>query len=135
MRFRRAPKAKLGIDMTPLIDVVFLLLIFFMVSTTFVANPGIKVNLPTASSQPISEKPETLEVTLTKGNRVYLNGQEVDLKNLKSGLSTLAEGKTPPGLLIRADGDVPHRQVVTVMDQAHQVGITQLSIATTQPER
>ena len=130
MRFKRSTKAKDGIDLTPLIDVVFLLLIFFMISTTFVANPGIKVKLPEASTKPITQKPETIEVTLTKEHRLYLNGQEVDSKNLASSLKQLQHGKTVSPLLIRADGQVRHAMVVYVMDQAHSVGITQLSIAT-----
>jgi len=134
MRFRRNQKPKLGIELTPLIDVVFLLLIFFMVSTTFVANPGIKVNLPEASSRPVSEKPETIEITLTKEKRVYLGGQEVALEGLKSGLAERVKQQgEAPSLLIRADGEVAHAQVVFVMDQAYQVGISQLSIATTEP--
>ena len=135
MKFKPQNKPKAGIDLTPLIDVVFLLLIFFMISTTFVSSPGIKVNLPEASTRPLTQKPEALEVTVTAEQRLYLNGQEVDPKHLNERLKEQSRNQENPALLIRADGDVQHRMVVFVMDQAHLVGIKQLSIATIDKER
>ncbi|OGH04279.1 MAG: hypothetical protein A2600_11050 [Candidatus Lambdaproteobacteria bacterium RIFOXYD1_FULL_56_27] len=130
MRFKERQKPKIGMDLTPLIDVVFLLLIFFIVSTTFVANPGILVNLPKASARPVAQKPETIEVTLTQDHRIYLEGQEVAPGQLQDELVALTQGKGTPGLIIRADGAAQHQRVVEIMDAAYKAGVTRLSVAT-----
>ncbi|MDT8446925.1 MAG: biopolymer transporter ExbD [bacterium] len=134
MKFRQKTKPSLGIEITPLIDVVFLLLIFFMISTTFVAQPGIQVDLPQASARPDAQKPESLDLTLTKEHRIYLNGQELAPDQLLARLKAAPGGKDR-SLVIRADGLAQHRMVVFVMDQAHQAGIGKLSVATIERER
>lgn len=134
MRFRRNRKPVMGIEITPLIDVVFLLLIFFMLSTTFVSQPGIKVDLPQASVRPEATKPETLEVILTADHRLYLNGSELAPKALKERLA-LSKGGEKRQVIIRADGAAQHKMVVFVMDAAHQAGISKLSVATVPRER
>ncbi|OGQ33894.1 MAG: hypothetical protein A3F16_04660 [Deltaproteobacteria bacterium RIFCSPHIGHO2_12_FULL_43_9] len=131
MNFRKKG-AKSGlekIDLTPMIDVVFQLLIFFMVSTTFIVTPGLKLNLPEASNADTVEQTQDLTVELKADNTLYLNKSPVDIKNLESDLRSLAAGKDPT-LIIKADGTVSHSSVVEVMDVARKVGLKKLAIAT-----
>lgn len=120
--------------MTPLIDVVFLLLIFFMISTTFITNPGIKVQLPLASSKStINTKP--IEVVITRENRIFLDGKSLSLERLQETIIQKKRGSIKDQVLIlKADGQVQHRLVVNVLDIAKQAGIKKLSIAT-EPKR
>lgn len=117
------------IDLTPMIDIVFQLLIFFMVSTTFIVTPGLKLNLPEASNADTVEQTQDLTIELKADNTLYLNKTPVDLKNLEADLRSLAAGKDPT-LIIKADGTVSHSSVVDVMDVARKVGLKKLAIAT-----
>jgi len=133
MQFRRHKAKASLIDVTPLIDVIFLLLIFFMVSTTFITAPGIHVNLPTASSKTVPDQKKPLEFIITEDNKLYLNGRTVAKPQLKAELAAAREKSSETALVIKADGKVPHQLVVDVMDAAKQVGIHKLSIATRFP--
>lgn len=133
MNFGRKGGARRGdsdkIDLTPMIDVVFQLLIFFMVSTTFIVTPGLKLNLPEASNADTVEQTQDLTIELKADNTLYLNKSRVDLQNLESDLKSLAAGKDPT-LIIKADGNVSHSSVVEIMDVARKVGLKKLAIAT-----
>lgn len=135
MNFRRHRRREdLGVDITPLIDVVFLLLIFFMVSTTFEQPAALKVDLPEASAverQP--EIPNRLELVIAADGRMYLNDQElVDdrVETIKAAFAQQAGDDRSLPLILRADRETPHHFVVTVMDVAAQLGFVNLSIAT-----
>jgi biopolymer transport protein ExbD len=130
MQFRKRRSSPLNIDITPLIDVIFLLLIFFMISTTFINTTGIQIELPTTVSQPKPEKQKTLEIAITAQQQFFFNGQPIKQKQLKSALVKAKQGISQNGLIIRADGKVQHRWVVFVMDTAKQAGIHKFSIAT-----
>lgn len=117
------------IDLTPMIDIVFQLLIFFMVSTTFIVTPGLKLNLPEASNTDTVEQTQDLTIELKSDNTLYLNKSLVDIQNLESDLKALTAGKDPT-LIIKADGSVSHSSVVEVMDVARRVGLKKLAIAT-----
>lgn len=128
MRFKRHLTLKKGqLDIVPLIDVVFLLLIFFMLTSSFVSQPGIKINLPRAvTSEAILEK--NLIITITEGNVIYLNRQVINLKELLPKLKQAAkEGKS---LFIKADRDVSLGKIVEVWDFCRDAGITKINIAT-----
>ncbi len=119
------------ITLTPLIDVVFLLLIFFMVSTTFVRRAELQVELPEATAQGVS-KEKALEVAIDAQGHYFVNGQrlpEASLPALKAAMAQ-AMGEGQPPLVISADARTPHQAVVTALDAARQLGITRLSIAT-----
>lgn len=124
----------MSIDITPLVDVIFLLLIFFMVSTTFITAPGIHINLPTVSAKLKAEKKKSFEVSINEKNQFYFNGKSIKKRYLKNALIKAKKEGWTGSLLIRADGRVQHQQVVFVMDIAKQVNINKLSIAT-QPKR
>ena len=138
MRFRRPPIEELEVNLTPLIDVVFLLLIFFMVSTTFQKESQISLQLPRASNAETDTVPDSVEVLINAAGRFYVNEQELlqsDVGTLQSALFKLTNGKRDIPLTIRADGQTPHQAVVIAMDAAAKLGIQQLSIATSQDER
>jgi biopolymer transport protein ExbD len=122
------------VDLTSLIDVVFLLLIFFMVSTTFEHQAVLKVDLPEASTveAPI-EQADRLELVIDDSGRMYLNDQQLvdsDARTLRAAFEQAAgEDRTLP-LILRADRETPHHFVVTAMDVAGQLGFRNLSIAT-----
>ena len=129
MQFRKRVKKQIGLEMTPLIDVVFLLLIFFMLTTTFMQNPEIRVDLPDSGAKPSAKPPRIIEISISKDHHLHLQGKAVPASRLKTALEILIRHEPRP-LLIMADGKARHEMVVYVMDQASQVGISQISVAT-----
>ena len=123
-------------SLTPMIDVVFLLLIFFMISTTFERQAALKIALPEASAvADSSEQPERLEFVLDPDGRIYLNdSQLVDSRpaTIRAALEQTAGETRDLAVVVRADAQTPHHYVVTVMDVTGQLGFTRLSIATQQ---
>ena len=124
------------VNLTPLIDVVFLMLIFFMVSTTFLKESDLQVVLPQASGQPQEALPDVVELHIDAEGQYVLNGEK--LLNTQTNTVRLAlervfaEGERP--LVIRADKNTAHQAVVTAFDAAGQAGISRVSIATTPDE-
>ena len=118
------------INLTSLIDVVFLLLIFFMVSTTFVTSPGIEVDLPRSSADTILQEQEDLHVWMTDAGSVYVDKAPVDFEGLKTVFEKRALQDPSTLVIIEADTNVDHGQVVGVMDLARSVGLERLAIAT-----
>ena len=137
MRFRSMATEEVHINLTPLIDVVFLLLIFFMVTTTFNRYAELKIQLPEASADPQQKQEILVELVIDSAGRYYINGQAVvntQPKTLIAALRKAVEGSQNPTMIIRADARTPHQSVVTAMDSANRVGISRLSIATTKVE-
>jgi len=122
------------VDLTSLIDVVFLLLIFFMVSTTFERQAVLKVDLPEASLvEDRVEMPDSLELVIDGEGRMYLNNQRLidsDARTIRAAISQQAGENRNIPLILRADRQTPHHHVVTAMDVAAQLGFSNLSIAT-----
>jgi biopolymer transport protein ExbD len=124
---------RVDINLTPLIDVVFLLLIFFMVSTTFDRHAKLKVELPEASAKPAQVQQEPVVIAIdAKGNYFIDDRQLVNtkLETLKIALRKTVADKEDVSLVLRADAKTPHQAVVRAMDAASQLGLTRLSIAT-----
>ena len=120
-------KALATIDIAPLIDVVFLLLIFFMLTSSFITEPGIEVNLPRAvTSEAIEEK--NIVVTVTSENVLYIDGQVVTLQELTARLRRGHDEEK--ALFIRADRRASVGRIVEVWDLARDVGIPRVNIAT-----
>ena len=117
------------IDIAPLIDIVFQLLIFFMLTSSFVMQPGIKVNLPKAVTSE-TVKFENIEILVTAENVTYLNGKVVTTQELKSLLKQAAKREQP--ILIKADRRAYLGRVVEIWDLARDLGVTQVNIATNQ---
>jgi biopolymer transport protein ExbD len=122
------------VDLTSLIDVVFLLLIFFMVSTTFEHQAVLKVDLPEASAiEAPSEEEERLELVIDNTGLMFLNDQQLidsDARTLRAAFEQAAGDRRDLPLILRADRETPHHFVVTAMDVAGQLGFRNLSIAT-----
>lgn len=134
MNLRPSRRTEPDVNLTPLIDVVFLLLIFFMVSTTFRKESELKIDLPEASPQPLTvAEQQPLEIAIDASGRYFINGQALADKQadtLKEALAKQADGRRDESLLIRADAETPHQAVVTAMDVAGQLGFKHLAIPT-----
>lgn len=133
MNLRKFRRDELNINLTPLIDVVFLLLIFFMVTTTFREESEIEINLPQASKEPMEPMGEPMEVLIDRDGRFYVDRNLVintQLDTLKRALRKATGDRKDPPVIISADANAPHQAVVTAMDAARQVGLVRLSIAT-----
>ncbi len=127
-----------SINLTPLIDVVFLLLIFFMVTTTFTRETLLQVNLPEAEAETQSTQTERLEIVVSRNGSFALNGQTLvnaKLETLLRGLELESKGNLNLPVIIVADSEATHQSVVTAMDAIGQAGFTRLSIATQRSEQ
>lgn len=132
MRFKRHMELEHGlkqIDIAPLIDMIFQLLIFFMLTSSFVMQPGIKVNLPRAVTSEVV-KYENIEVVVSAENVAYLNGKVVTTLELKNLFKQV--GKRKQAILIKADRHASLGRVVEIWDMCRDLGITQINIATNQ---
>ena len=128
MRFKRRFKIEKGqIDLTPLINVFFLLLIFFVFSSSFIFQPGIRVNLPKAVTSEVIQE-ESHAIIITKDDRVFLNDREMSTDELVSGLNMIAREKE--SLLIKADSRASLGKIVQIWDMCRTEGVKQVNIAT-----
>lgn len=118
------------INLTPLIDIVFQLLIFFLITTTFVQNPGIDVELPKATAEAISQETEQVIIAVTEEGRIVHEGRAVSEDELATRLREHHQQRPNAMVIVQADTKTAHGAVVGVMDLARQVGFTQLAIAT-----
>lgn len=137
MQFRRQSTEQDGINLTPLIDVVFLLLIFFMVTTTFSRETRLLVNLPEANAELSSEtEVRQIEVLVTQEGAYSINGRSLvnnRIETLIRGLEIESGGDTDLPILLIADAEATHQSVVTAMDAIGQSGFSRLNIATQRP--
>ena len=125
------------VNLTPLIDVVFLLLIFFMVSTTFEQQSRIQIELPESTATPTETEDESLEIVIDAQGRYFIGERQVvnsELKTLKAAISKAVNGREPLTVIIRADASTPHQAVITALDATSQLGLTQISLATSKIE-
>ena len=121
------------INLTPLVDVVLLLIIFFMASTTFVREAALKVDLPQASPEPVGTNAPPVEITVTADGSYLVNRQALvnnRADTLRRALERTAGSARDLPLVIRADARATHQSVVTAMDVAGRLGFVHLSIAT-----
>ncbi|MDD5005977.1 MAG: biopolymer transporter ExbD [Candidatus Omnitrophica bacterium] len=132
MRFKRHIELEHGLrpfDIAPLIDIVFQLLIFFMLTSSFIMQPGIKVNLPKAVTSEVMQE-KNIVIVVSSENVIYLNENVFTLEELKS---YIAKGKlTSKPILIRADKRASLGRVVEIWDLCREMGISQVNIATNQ---
>jgi len=130
MAFLRKKREEPRVDLTPMVDVVFLLLIFFMISTTFVDTAGISIKLPESSSQQVAKEPQELKVYLSQDGKIFIKDEPVPLAEFKNRLSQYQTEASETTFLLFADRDTKHGQVVEIMDLARQAGFSKLAIAT-----
>jgi len=129
MKFKRRRQIEKGkFDLTPLIDVVLLLLIFFMLSSNFITQPGIKVELPYSVNSNLDDSGD-ITVTLTRDNKLYFNNELINFDGLSRRIKREKRKNPKVAILVKADTYARHGYVVAVMNIARQSGITRLSIA------
>lgn len=119
-----------GINVTPLVDVMLVLLIIFMVTATYIVNQSINVNLPKAETSDASEKSKNLAFVIDAKNQVYLNGNPVSFEEIPQKIAE-EKSKDAPGplnALISADKETPHGTVVKLIDTVRKHGITDFAI-------
>ena len=134
MRVPRQEQPKARIEIIPMIDVIFFLLVFFMVSTlSMTVNRGLPVNLPTAATSQ-KDLRENLNLTLTQAGEMFLNKEPIALQDLGLRVKAALAGEPELMVIINADGEVRHNAVVEVMDELRLVGVARLAIAV-RPER
>lgn len=137
MKFRKQRKEVVQLNLTPLIDVVFLLLIFFMVSTSFTRENQLQINLPEASAEEVSSVNQGLTLTIQENGTYALNGRVLSsnsIETLKEALMAESQGEVDQSLLLVADANASHQSVVRAMDAAGQLGFANLRISTQEPE-
>lgn len=133
MKFRRKPRENVEINLASLLDVVFILLLFFVVSTTFTRETQMKVVLPEAASGAAVEEAAALEIEIAADGQISLNNQLLarsDLATLMTALQQASGGDNRKPLVVSADAKTPHQAVVIAMDAAGKLGFTQLRITT-----
>ena len=137
MNFRRRRIEELDINITPLIDVVFLLLIFFMVSTTFDHQSELNIDLPEAEGE-LSEKDNlSIEISIDASGRYYINEQELinsQVETLMQQLRQSAGENKDPRIVISADKNTPHQAVMSAMDAARRLNYSHLTFAAVKTE-
>lgn len=126
------------LNITPLIDVVFLLLIFFMVSTTFQRESEITIELPESSGEVAENQKKVIEISIDNQGRYFVNQRRIkdtDIKTLKQAITLTRGDAKEPKLIISADKMTPHQSVVRAMDAARQLGLVHLTFATKQVKK
>lgn len=133
MKFKRQAGEEVSVNLTPLIDVVFLLLIFFMVSTTFTKESHLEIDLPESSSEVAQTAAEQIEVIINADGEYVINERPLvnnQKDTLRKAVEQFSKGNTKLPFIITADAKTSHEFVVRVMDVAGQMGFVQLSITT-----
>jgi len=130
MKFKRRLKLEKGmLDLTPMVNIFFLLFIFFLFTSSFIFQPGIKVNLPKAVTSEVVQQ-DNVVLTITRDDRMYLEDRQISQEELISRLRILTKEKM--GLLIKADSRAPLGRIVQIWDMCRREGVSQISIATNQ---
>lgn len=130
MAFRRRPTSDVRVDITPMVDVVFLMLIFFMISTTFIETPGIDIQLPEASAQALDREPQEIKIYLSREGDIYVDDVPMTLAALRQKLHEYGPSAAQTTFLLLADREARHGRVVELMDMARAAGFRRLAIAT-----
>lgn len=123
------------VNLTPMIDVVFLLLLFFMVSTSFIRESSLKVDLPEATGEPMVEQEQPIDIVIQADGQCLINGKalpQLNRDNLQSALRSAAGDNQDPHIIISADANAQYQHIVTAMDTAQQMGFSKLTLATRQ---
>ena len=126
-RRQRSAREETGIDLTPMLDVVFIMLIFFVVTASFVKESGIDVRSPQAATA--EQKAATILITITAGGEVWMQKRPIDLRSVRANVGRLLAEHPQSGVVIDADRDARTGVLVQVMDQARLAGATEIAVA------
>ena len=133
MNFKPKNRDEFNLDITPLIDVVFLLLIFFMVSTTFKHESEINITLPSASNKTVTQKPNAINVGLDLKGNIYIDGEKLnnsEFQTIKTALFERIKETEKPPVIISADTNVKYQSVIYLLDTLRQLGLVKITYAT-----
>ena len=133
MNFKLKNRDEFNLDITPLIDVVFLLLIFFMVSTTFKHESEINITLPSASNKTVTQKPDAINIGLDLKGNIYIDGKRLinsEFKTIKSALFDRIKKSEKPPVIISADSNVKYQSVIYLLDTLRQLELVKITYAT-----
>ena len=133
MKFQPKQPEELDLNITPLIDVVFLLLIFFMVSTTFDHESEVNITLPKASKEIAQAKPDAINVAIDNESRIFINKKELvnsQISTIKEALYDISADLEDAPIIISADEETPYQMVIRTMDAARQLGLIKITFAT-----
>lgn len=129
MKIRSRLNIKSGIDMAPMVDIVFLLVTYFLINSTLAKNPAIKIELPKSVSAQ-SEVQKKIVIYVDSSNNIYLNEQKLTLEELPVELKKIAQSTNEPQVVIKGDKDSNYQTIVSVMDYVNQAGISHFNLAT-----
>ena len=127
-RFNIRKKEETTIDLTPMLDVVFIMLIFFIVSTSFVKESGVQVNRPSASTAKQKARANIL-VAITESGDVWMQKRKVDVRSVRANIERLRAEAPDGAVVIQADKASKNGLLVDVMDQIRAAGVTNISLA------
>ena len=133
MNLLQKPAKKIALNITPLIDVLFILIIFFTVSSTFLEQPGIELKLPDAESSQTYTSQKVI-VYVDKTEQVFLNDKQINIDQLAESVSTMLAEQEDKNVVIRADSQVDYGEIIHVMDLLRKKGIYKIIISTQKPE-
>ncbi|HTR01145.1 MAG TPA: biopolymer transporter ExbD [Candidatus Acidoferrum sp.] len=137
MKFKRSVNTEVRIDLTSLIDVVFIVLLFYVLSTTFYREGTIHINLPEAKGNALDQKDLRIEIVIAKNGTYKVNGHDLPdnkVDTVMKAVSDIAGTDNTIPITITADADTTHQSVVTAMDAVARLGFSKLNIATRQSE-
>ena len=130
MQFKERTRSEVHLDITPIVDTVFNLLIFFALSLNFIITPGMKVNLPESATEEIIREREEIIIVMNKEKGIFIKNSPVSIDQLFLTLNKSAQRNEDALVIIQADREVSHGSVVKVMDTAKKAGLRRLAIAT-----
>jgi len=126
------------VNLTPMIDVVFLLLLFFMISTSFIRESSLKVDLPEATGQTLADQDKPVDIVINANGHFIVNGVTLNApspEQLSANLKQAVGENKDPHIIISADANAEYQQIVTAMDVSQQLGYTRLTLATRQKSK
>lgn len=131
MNLRQQKKrGDLLVDLTPMIDVVFLMLIFFMVSTSFTATNSIKLELPQSKAEPANKEVEQVTISIDADGQLFVQDEMVKDGDLRRRVLNISKGDPNMRVVLRADAEAKHKRVVYVLDTVRELGMGKIGIAT-----
>jgi len=133
MNLRNKRGAEVGIDLTPLVDVVFMLLLFFMVTTSFNVSTSLKLHLPTSNSSVKEQQIKEVKIQIDAYDQLYVQDEKVSDDQLRERILNVSKGDPNMRVVIQADANSRHKRLVLVLDTLRQLGMGKVGIATVPP--
>jgi biopolymer transport protein ExbD len=128
-KLNKAPEEEAQIDLTPMLDVVFIMLIFFIVTASFIKEAGIEVNRPEASTSDAKENVNIL-IAISANNEIWLDNRRIDVRAVRANVERLHAENPKGAVVIQADNESNTETVVAVLDASREAGVLDVSLAT-----